>query len=309
VVADLDQAVPARRLQVSHAFHSPLMAGAAEALAAHLTGVSFADPQVPLYSTSSGRLLAPGELDAAYWGEQIRRPVRFDAALMAALRTPGAGDLALLDCGPSRGLLPLLVRAVRAAETPVAVPSGVLGVGNGTDAAPAQLHRALARLWAAGGPVDLHALVDPADRRLERIPGHTFSTSARFWTTAVTGARPGAVGDAGLVSDRKVGMPAPGASVETAPDWGDDEFGPALRDMLCGLSGYSAEEFGPQSSIAEDLGLDSVSALRLKDLVEQRWPHLAPLPLDRMAEQMTSPAALVGAIRALDLANRQEQQA
>ncbi|WP_158634398.1 type I polyketide synthase [Amycolatopsis sp. WAC 01375] len=75
----------AKRLAVSHAFHSPLMEPMLDEFAAVLAGVEFAEPAVPIVSTVTGDLLKDWN-DPGYWVRQVREPVRFADALSAVDR-------------------------------------------------------------------------------------------------------------------------------------------------------------------------------------------------------------------------------
>lgn len=66
------------RLNVSHAFHSPLMAPILDPLGAAVEQVAIQDPRTPLVSCLTGALVRPGEMaQPQYWEDQARRPVRF----------------------------------------------------------------------------------------------------------------------------------------------------------------------------------------------------------------------------------------
>ncbi|CBZ52282.1 Soraphen polyketide synthase A, related [Neospora caninum Liverpool] len=94
----------ARFLKVSHAFHSPLMAGAVEPVRRLFEGVEFSEPAIPFSSTVLGRLTVGGELgNALYWAEQITKPVRFREAVIATF-DGGVVGLAAVEVGPKRTL-------------------------------------------------------------------------------------------------------------------------------------------------------------------------------------------------------------
>ena len=96
-----DRGVDTTLLAVSHAFHSPLMAPAAAAFGDVAAEFAYRAPEIPIYSTVRGRLLAFDEpMDAGYWVEQITAPVRFADAAAEALQsdpTPPARDRAAAD--------------------------------------------------------------------------------------------------------------------------------------------------------------------------------------------------------------------
>lgn len=65
--------------------HSPFMDEGSKRLHAALQGLTPSAPQVPFYSTVLGRRVTRECLDAAYFADNLRQPVRFDAALQALL--------------------------------------------------------------------------------------------------------------------------------------------------------------------------------------------------------------------------------
>lgn len=69
-------------LRVSHAFHSPLMEPMLEDFAAVVSGLSFAEPLLPMVSTVTGKPVEEGLLtDPAYWVRHVRDTVRFHDAI------------------------------------------------------------------------------------------------------------------------------------------------------------------------------------------------------------------------------------
>ncbi len=102
-------------LPVAGAFHSPLMAAAAEALAPSLHATRIADPRCPVVSNGAARLLHTGaEIRAELLG-QILAPVRWVAAVRA-VAAHGVGTI--VDCGPSTTLAGLLKRILAGGDQP-----------------------------------------------------------------------------------------------------------------------------------------------------------------------------------------------
>ncbi|MET9618968.1 SDR family NAD(P)-dependent oxidoreductase [Kitasatospora indigofera] len=86
-----------RTLQVNVPYHSALMNPVLAPLVAALGPLRPAVPAVPLYSSvSTGRVREP-LLDAAYWSENVHRPVRFSDTVGALL---GDGHRVFLELGP-----------------------------------------------------------------------------------------------------------------------------------------------------------------------------------------------------------------
>lgn len=74
-----------RRVKVDVAAHSPHMDALRPELVQALQGIAPRQAAVSLYSTVDGGLRAGPEFDAHYWGQNLRRPVLFAAAVQQAL--------------------------------------------------------------------------------------------------------------------------------------------------------------------------------------------------------------------------------
>ncbi|HEY4002170.1 MAG TPA: thioester reductase domain-containing protein [Candidatus Xenobia bacterium] len=150
------------RLDVSHAFHSRLMDPMLAEFRAICQSVQFSPPQIPLYSTSVGRLDDP-----EYWVQQIRQPVRFAPALNAMV---GAGVHVLLEVGPKPVLLGLVGRAHPDVK-------GLPSLRPKRDEWRTLL-TALGTLWVRGATVDWAAFDGP--RRRLALPTYPFQRQ-RYW--------------------------------------------------------------------------------------------------------------------------------
>jgi [acyl-carrier-protein] S-malonyltransferase len=99
----------ARKLDVAGAFHSPLMAPAAEALRAALDATPIREPAFPVLSNGSTR---PFEDIRTELAENLLKPVRWREILLE-LQSQGATDW--VECGPGSVLRGLVKRTLRAA--------------------------------------------------------------------------------------------------------------------------------------------------------------------------------------------------
>lgn len=136
----------AREVAVDVASHSPQVDPVLDELVDRLGALSPRPPEIPFYST----VLTEGEeraADAAYWADNLRRPVRFAEAVSAALAD---GHGAFVELSPH----PLLTRAIgdtaAAAGAEVAVVSALR---RGADE-PSEVLSALGEVHCAGGRVD-----------------------------------------------------------------------------------------------------------------------------------------------------------
>jgi len=99
----------ARKLDVAGAFHSPLMAPAADALREALEATPIQEPVFPVLSNGSTR---PFEDIRAELAENLLKPVRWREILLE-LQAMGATDYT--ECGPGSVLRGLVKRTLRAA--------------------------------------------------------------------------------------------------------------------------------------------------------------------------------------------------
>ncbi|NUR70880.1 MAG: SDR family NAD(P)-dependent oxidoreductase [Hamadaea sp.] len=181
-----DHKIAATRLNTAGAFHSPLMASAAERFGLAFEGVTLNPPTIPFYSAAAGGLIGEREtIHPAFWAEQVAAPVRFDRAMRALLDD---GPRLMLETGPDRVLSNLgkLAGVAGSAFIPVLEPQhGLL--------------EATARVWAEGHDVDWDVEgEDLGEVRRVPMPGYPYQRR-RHWveplalrTPAIAEAAPAA---------------------------------------------------------------------------------------------------------------------
>ena len=113
------------QLNVSGAFHSPLMEPAAEGLRSHLEKVTFSDPRFPVYSNATAEPVNSGEIARELLVKQLTSPVRW-ASSISRMVTNGADRF--LELGPGKVLSTLNRRNAKD------VPSTSLGEPDDVDA-------------------------------------------------------------------------------------------------------------------------------------------------------------------------------
>ena len=101
-------------LTVSGAFHTPLMAAAAEGLRGALQGVAFNDPRMPVISNVTATPMTAASAFANELVDQVTMPVLW-ADSVAAMQA--AGVTTLIEFGPGRVLSGLARRIDRSLET------------------------------------------------------------------------------------------------------------------------------------------------------------------------------------------------
>jgi len=175
VLARLEAAgVRYRRLNVSHAFHSPLIDPMLEAFGAEAARVQYSAPRLRLVSDVTGQVLRGGEaVGAAYWQRHARQPVRFAAAIDTLYNL---SVRVFLEIGPGATLLGMGQRCLEGAgEPPLWLASlrpqaGDWGV----------MLSSLAALYARGAEVDWAGFDRGWPRRRLFLPTYPFQRR-RCW--------------------------------------------------------------------------------------------------------------------------------
>ncbi|OPF80931.1 hypothetical protein VT50_0210260 [Streptomyces antioxidans] len=171
--------IKAKRLRVSHAFHSPLMEPMLAEFADAVSGLEFRPPRIPMVSTVTGAGLNPAEVRTpGYWVDQVRRAVRF-ADAMDWLTKQGATTF--LEIGPD-GVLSGMAGENLTDPALAVVPA----LRRDEDEFTA-LVTAAARLDTRGHDVDWRAQL--ADARPRRVPLPTYAYQrSRYWIDPTTSA-------------------------------------------------------------------------------------------------------------------------
>jgi [acyl-carrier-protein] S-malonyltransferase len=98
------------RLNVSGAFHSPLMQEASDRLISVLRDVKIGDPRIPVVVNYSARPLDKGEALKEALEKQLRSPVLWEQSMKTIL---GIGSTRFVEVGPGRVLKGILRRIDR----------------------------------------------------------------------------------------------------------------------------------------------------------------------------------------------------
>lgn len=102
------------QLNVSGAFHSPLMEPAADGLRSHLEGVEFRDPAWPVVANATARPVTTGEEARDLLVRQLTAPVRWSESVQTML---SAGADRFIEVGPGKVLSGLNKRNARGVAT------------------------------------------------------------------------------------------------------------------------------------------------------------------------------------------------
>ncbi|MBS2533103.1 acyltransferase domain-containing protein [Catenulispora sp. NF23] len=256
-----ERGIQARMLDVTHAFHTPMLAEAAEGLRALLSTMPAEPPRIPLVSGLTADWAGPEITRPEHWAAHLSSTVRFGQAVerLADRCT------VLVEIGPGQ-LRSVAGQTGLAARGVVTVPTVRRSYEETTDAR--MLTRALGRVWQAGVDVDWSALragrrvtaapmpARAADRRTHRA---SMATEVSWWqpTTDVSRAAATAVTAARAAAGGTVATTA-AAAPEIA-------FHDRLARIWCTVLGV--DQVRPRDHFF-DLGGDSLMGVRLIALLE-----------------------------------------
>ncbi|MFE7778340.1 SDR family NAD(P)-dependent oxidoreductase, partial [Streptomyces sp. NPDC057445] len=205
----------ARRLAVSHAFHSGLMDPMLEEFATVAGEVSFHRAGIPLVSALTGRLAGEEVLAPQYWVRHARESVRFADAVSTLA---GFGVSRFVEVGPDAVLTAMAQDCLTDTDEALLVPT----LRRDRDE-PHALLTALGDLHVHGTDIDWKATLTGRDARRVDLPTYPFqrqrywADAREYWSNAWAGAGGGDVVSAGL---RPLDHPLLGAGI-TMPGSGE----------------------------------------------------------------------------------------
>ncbi|NEP12524.1 MAG: type I polyketide synthase [Symploca sp. SIO2C1] len=172
IVGQLEtKGVKTKQLQVSHAFHSPLMEPMLAEFAAVAKQVNYSRPQIPLISNVTGKQVSSEITTAEYWVNHVCQPVRFADSLK---RMRQQGYELFLEIGPKPVLLGM-ARQCLPAEVGIWLPSLRPGVEEGQ-----QILSSLGELYLQGVKIDWVRFNQDYGLQKVVLPTYPFQRE-RYW--------------------------------------------------------------------------------------------------------------------------------
>ncbi len=165
------QSVKTKRLEVSHAFHSPLMTPMLADFAVVANQVTYNPPQIPLISNVTGELASEQITTADYWVSHVLQTVQF-AKSIQTLRS--LGYEVFLEIGPKPTLLGMGRQCLTDSEN-----LWLLSMRPGVPECQ-QLLTSLGELYVAGVKIDWSAFVGDYPYQKVTLPTYPFQRK-RYW--------------------------------------------------------------------------------------------------------------------------------
>jgi acyl transferase domain-containing protein len=177
-----ERGVTCRRLQTSHAFHSPMMDPILEPFRLLVKDIKLGSPKLPYISNLTGKQITPADVtDPDYWVRHLRNAVRFVDGVETLGGVPGR---VLLETGPGRTLSSLISRHSSGANFP-AILQSLPRHEPGQESATELLLDAAGKMWLNGVKINWHEFHGAGTRR--RIPMPSYPFERRECRIALTG--------------------------------------------------------------------------------------------------------------------------
>jgi acyl transferase domain-containing protein len=253
VVAELTaDGAQVRRVPVDYASHSRHVEEIADDLHRVLAPVTAGRPEVPMLSTVTGEWVSPGQVDADYWYENLRRTVRF-AEATATLREQDHD--VFIEMSPHTVLLPAIQQTLEQASGPTVVAGSL----RRNDGGLRRFLTSLAEVHVRGVPVAFPSAGDTVE-----LPAYAFQRR-RYWleSTVVVGSADAVDLPADTEDDlaaRLAGLPA---------ERREEELLAFVRTATAGVLGHDdSDEIADDDSFF-DIGFTSLTAVELRNRLSE----------------------------------------
>jgi phthiocerol/phenolphthiocerol synthesis type-I polyketide synthase E len=214
------EGIGVRRLQTTHAFHSPMMQGIVQPLLELLQTIELKAPRIPYISNITGTWVSVEQTtDPEYWARHLLEPVRFVSGIQELVKDP---DLAYLEVGPGQLLKSFILQYFyeRGEERTV-----VSTLPARYDRLPERtfILQTIGQLWLAGVAIEWSQLHTHAKRRKVALPTYPFEEQ-RYWVN-IGNFVPSTNDASASSSARLVGAEVPmcGGQVSTESDVQEEE--------------------------------------------------------------------------------------
>ncbi len=165
VAAFEKKGVGTQRLNVSHAFHSPLMDPMLDEFEAFAATLEYSRPTIPIAANRTGTIVDSAAFDAAYWRDHIRNCVEFATGM---LRLEEEGVHAMVEIGPTASLLGMGRRCLPNSKS-AWIPSLRKGKNDWE-----MMAAAVSQLYVLGVNIDWRGFDQPWKRNRITVPNYPF---------------------------------------------------------------------------------------------------------------------------------------
>ncbi|MET0233956.1 MAG: type I polyketide synthase [Kibdelosporangium sp.] len=244
-----------RRIPVRYASHSAAVDQVRERLLDSLAGISPRPSDVPFFSTVTGQWLDTTTLDAQYWYDNLRQPVRFETAARGLLAD---GHRVFVECSPH----PVLVPAVQETLDGNADPAAVTGTLRRDQGGYDQFLASVAQAYTYGAHVDWESIFAGTGAQRVDLPTYAFQRQ-RYWLDAPESPAGQVVPVQVPVAAEPDGLAGRLAGMSEA-DRERTVLG-LVRATVAAVLGHDSADAVPARRAFNEVGFDSLTAVELRN--------------------------------------------
>ncbi|MEC4814646.1 MAG: beta-ketoacyl synthase N-terminal-like domain-containing protein [Scytonema sp. PMC 1069.18] len=272
------QQIFCKMLRVNYAFHSPQMELFQDEVVRSLAGLSPQTPSIPILSTVTGKPWENPDFDAAYWGRNIREPVRFATAINYLLETK---HNLFLELSPHPVLAMNISQCLRLCER----EGTVLPSLRRQEGEQLVMLNSLGTLYTQGYPVDWSRLY-PAGKQVS-LPSYPWQRE-RYWVEKDTSVWVKTEPTAPRVTEETMVSGTDNVPAKTEPEITRNQLLAVtpqerrtllesyLSRLLTRVMGLSASKVDLQQPLFS-LGLDSLMAVELRNQIQAKLDVVVPI--------------------------------
>jgi acyl transferase domain-containing protein len=273
-----EQGIKAKFLQVSQAFHSPLMQPLLEKFHKEAAKCNYSPPKLPIISSLTGELLTQKTaINAEYWTNHIAKPVKYFQACQHLQRF---NITHAIEIGP-KPILTVLAQLIHPQAATKWLPSVH---ANSQDIET--LYNTISELYLDGGILNWNVLYNVETLEKISLPGYKFSTKQCYWFKN----KP-IQGKVTSVDRQEIIATSPASSVISPVAIKHQRTPENILAVVLGLTasigGYQPSEIAATAQFSEELGYDSIMLMQLKNRIEQALPEVGKLSVTELLSHVT----------------------
>lgn len=268
----IEQGIKTKRLEVSHAFHSPLMDPMLEEFRDSLAHIKFQKPQTPLISNITGQLIEGEIATADYWVKHVRSCVRFSRGIKSL---EAFGIHLGLEIGPH----PVLTSLAGLNQSENSEIQWLFSLQKGKNDSET-FQQQLAEWYKAGGEVDWDNFFKGREGNKVDLPTYPYQRK-RYWLEESTQVK--TVASATEVQQPETTRQNVAAVAQTGLSL--SEVLEQVKSIIIGALKMDEGEISDTTALLE-IGADSIIIMEVLKKIERAF-HVK-IPVRRIFEELTN---------------------
>jgi acyl transferase domain-containing protein len=270
--------IRAKRLSVSHAFHSRQMDGVLAQFSAGIQSIQFAAPKIRFLSTVTGDRADQSIIcNTKYWTDHIRKPVLFGPAIQ---RTKDEGIDTLIEIGPGEALI-TMGRLNRPGD-------GLVWLGSILSGKPdsERILQSIAELHVSGVQCNWEQVVGLGGGETAEVPGSLplYPFTKKVFSNVWAGR---AAGESDVLRSASSEVQNSASAPNQVPESSVNSLESGIRAIISDLLGLEDPAALDASNEFGQMGLDSVMAIKARDRISRLMSGSKELPQTLVFEYPT----------------------